>query len=158
MDDIRWLDDEEERIWRAFLEAGSLVVQELDSSLKSNAAMTLDDYEVLVHLSGADERQMRMTELSQRLISSQSRLTQRIDRLVDRGWVRRERCPEDRRGTFAVMTPAGWDEIESAAPGHLHDVRALLIDLIEPHERRVIADVLERVATNARTVRSAAAT
>jgi DNA-binding MarR family transcriptional regulator len=105
---------------------------------------------VLVLLSEADARRLRMTALSQRLVHSQSRLTQRVDRLVGRGWVRRERCPEDRRGTYAVITPEGMAEIEAAAPGHLRDVRIMLIDLIEPVERQIVADVLERVAAHAR--------
>lgn len=150
MDDIPWLDDKEARIWRAFLEAGGRVVNELDRALKQDAGMTFDDYEVLVLLSEADARRLRMTALSQRLVHSQSRLTQRIDRLVGRGWVRRERCPEDRRGTYAVITPEGMAEIEAAAPGHLSDVRGMLIDLIEPDEREIVADVLERVASRAR--------
>ena len=150
MDGVRWLDDEERRIWRAFIEAGGRVFDLLDRALKDDADMTLDDYEVLAHLSEAPERGMRMTALSQRLLHSQSRLSQRVDRLVKRGWVRREPCPEDRRGMLAVVTPEGMAEIEAAAPGHVRDVRDHLIDLIQPHEREVIADVLERVAAHAR--------
>ncbi len=150
MDDISWLDEEETRIWRAFLEAGGRVVNQLDRALKHDAGMTFDDYEVLVLLSEADARRLRMTALSQRLVHSQSRLTQRVDRLVGRGWVRRERCPEDRRGTYAVITPDGMAEIEAAAAGHLRDVREMLIDLIEPVERQIVADVLERIAAHAR--------
>ena len=150
MDDTRWLDDEEMRIWRGFVEARGRVIHELDQALKLNADMTHDDYEVLVLLSEAPDQRMRMTELSQRLIHSQSRLTQRVDRLVKRGWVCREQCPEDRRGVHAVLTAEGMTQIETAAPDHVRDVREFLIDLIEPGERQIVADVLERVATHAR--------
>jgi len=150
MDDIRWLDDQEMRIWRAFLEAGGRVVHELDQALKCDASMSFDDYEILVFLSEAADHRLRMSDLSKRLMYSQSRLSQRVDRLVARGWVRRERCPEDRRGTFAALTDEGLAAIEAAAPAHLRDVRALLIDVIDPEERAVVADVLERVATAAR--------
>lgn len=91
-----------------------------------------------------------MTELSERLLNSQSRLTQRIDRLAARDLVSREKCPEDRRGTFACLTDQGMKTIEELAPLHVHDVRRWLIDLIEPAEREVIATVLERVAEAAR--------
>lgn len=155
MDDTRWLDDEETRIWRGFVEASQRVAHELDQALKQNADMTHDDYEVLVVLSEAPAHRMRMTELSQRLVHSQSRLTQRVDRLVKRGWVGREQCPEDRRGVHAVITPEGITQIEAVAPGHVRDVREFLIDLIEPGERPIVADVLERVATHAREHRSA---
>jgi DNA-binding MarR family transcriptional regulator len=155
MEDTRWLDDEEMRIWRGFVEACGRVAHELEQALKQNADMTHDDYEVLVLLSEAPAHRMRMTELSQRLVHSQSRLTQRVDRLVKRGWVGREQCPEDRRGVHAVITPEGMTQIETAAPGHVRDVREFLIDLIEPGERPIVADVLERVATHAREHRSA---
>lgn len=150
MDETRWLDAEEMRIWRAFIETRGRVIHELEHSLKQNANMTLDDYEVLVLLSEASDHRMRMTAMSQKLVHSQSRLTQRIDRLVKRRWVRREQCPEDRRGTHAVITSDGMAAIEAAAPGHVCDVREFLIDLIEPEERQTVADVLDRVATHAR--------
>ena len=155
MDDTRWLDDEEMRIWRGFIEAFGRVTHELEQALKRNADMTLDDYEVLVLLSEAPEHRMRMTELSQRLVHSQSRLTQRVDRLVKRGWVGRAQCQEDRRGAHAVITPAGMTRIETAAPSHVREVREFLIDLIGPGERSIVANVLERVAAHAREHRSA---
>jgi len=77
-------------------------------------------------------------------------LTQRVDRLEKRGRVRREPCPEDRRGTLAQLTPDGLAVIEATAPAHVNRVRSLLIDLIEPDERAVVADVLEPIATAAR--------
>lgn len=148
--DTAWFNDEEMRIWRGFVQASGLLVSQLTESLKAKAGLTLDDYEVLVHLSEADDRRLRMAELSQRLLHSQSRSTQRVDRLVKKGLVCREKCSDDGRGTFACMTDEGIRAIEAIAPIHVHDVRRLLIDLIEPSERAVIADVLERVALAAR--------
>ncbi|MEM9135373.1 MAG: MarR family transcriptional regulator [Actinomycetota bacterium] len=150
MDHDPWLDETEMRIWLAFLEATGRVGQLLDATVKKAASLSFEDYEVLVHLSEADEHRLRMTELSGRLLHSQARLTQRINRLSERGLVRREKCPEDRRGTFAVITDEGMDVITRVAPIHVADVRARLIDLIQPEERQVIATVLERVAAAAR--------
>ncbi|MEM7274894.1 MAG: MarR family transcriptional regulator [Actinomycetota bacterium] len=150
MDHVPWLDDTEMRIWLAYLEATGRVNQHLDATVKEAADLRFDDYEVLVHLSEADDRRLRMTELSERLLHSQARLTQRINRLADRGLVRREKCPEDRRGTFAVITDDGIELITRVAPIHVADVRARLIDLIEPEEREVIARVLERIAAAAK--------
>jgi DNA-binding MarR family transcriptional regulator len=149
-DDTPWLNEQENRIWRAFLEATGRISSQLSDSLKEETGLTMDDYEVLVHLSESESQRVRMTELSHRLLHSQSRLTQRVDRLAKRGLVRREKCPEDRRGTFAVLTADGMQLITEAAPQHVRDVRAALIDLIEPEERAMIADVLERLATAAR--------
>lgn len=150
-DDTPWLDPVEDRIWRFFLEASGAISAQLSDALKERTGLTMDDYEVLVHLSEADPQRLRMTELSQRLLHSQSRLTQRIDRLAKRGLVAREKCPDDGRGTFAVLTDAGMQFIVDAAPDHVRDVRAALVDLIKPEERELVADVLERLATAART-------
>lgn len=150
-DDTPWLNEQENRIWRSFLEATGRINTQLSESLKERTGLTMDDYEVLVHLSEADPQRVRMTELSHRLLHSQSRLTQRIDRLAKRGLVCREKCPDDGRGTFAVLTDEGFKVITEAAPHHVRDVRAALIDLIEPDERAVVADVLERLARAART-------
>lgn len=152
---VPWLDPLEMRIWLAFIEANGRVLPALDASIKAGSGLSFEDYEVLVHLSESNEHRLRMTELSERLLHSQARLTQRINRLSDRGLVRREKCPEDRRGTFAVITDDGMATIERMAPTHVGDVRAHLIDLIEPDEREVVARVLERVAAAARNERSA---
>ena len=102
-------------MWRGFVEVAGRLVHELDRTLKAESGMGFDDYEVLVHLSEADDRRLRMSDLSARLFHSQSRLSQRIDRLVARGWVVREKCDEDRRGTYAVLTQVGSDAIDAAA-------------------------------------------
>ena len=93
---------------------------------------------------------MRMSELSQQLVHSKSRLTQRIDRLVKRGYVSREKCPDDRRGTFACLTDDGFAALEATAPQHVHDVREALIDVIDPDEHDLVAEIFERVITRLR--------
>lgn len=137
------------RVWRAWIEATGRVGSQVNAGLKE-AGMLHDDYEVLVHLSEADERRLRMSDLSERLLQSNSRLTQRIDRLERRGWVCRVKCPEDRRGTFAELTDDGFAALESTAPGHVRDVRVALIDQLEPDELEVMATALERVARQLR--------
>ena len=103
----QWLDEDEMRLWRSFVEVSVRLLSTLDARLKAAAGVSFDDYEVLVHLSEAPDRRLRMAELSDRLIHSRSRLTQRVDRLARRGLVRREKCAGDRRGTWAVLTAEG---------------------------------------------------
>ena len=145
-DDTSWLTPAEMRVWRAWLAAVGQSNLSISDGLKRSTGMAVEDYEVLVHLSEADERRLRMSELSKMLHHSQSRLSQRIDRLAKQGLVDREKCPNDRRGTFAVITPAGFDQLAAAAPHHLSDVRAAVIDHIEPDQLDVVAQVLERIA------------
>ena len=146
-----WLDADEERLWRRFVEVSGRVIQTLDASLKAEADMSFDDYEVLVHLSEADQRRLRMAELSERLLYSRSRLTQRVDRLVRRGWVVREKCEDDGRGMYAVLTPEGLAAIEGAAPLHVADVRRALLDHIEPTEFEAVDRVFGRIADAGRS-------
>jgi DNA-binding MarR family transcriptional regulator len=151
--DARWLTAEEMRCWRAFVEASGGMIQLLDSCLKRDGGITFDDYEVLVHLSEAPNRRLRMSDLSSRLLHSQSRVTQRIDRLVCRGWVLREKCVDDRRVTYAVLTDTGFRAIEEAAPHHVGHVRRHLLDFVEPHELEMLSNVYERLVTHVREQR-----
>ncbi len=144
--DAPWLDEEEMKIWLAFLEASGRVLGHIDQSIKNRSGLSHEDYEVLAHLSGADGHRLRMTELSRRMIHSQSRLTQRINRMAKRGLVTREKVEDDGRGTYAALTDEGWEIMKQLAPVHVADVRSRLIDLIEEDERPVIATVLQRVA------------
>lgn len=141
------------RWWRAFVEASGGVIQLLDSCLKQDGGISFDDYEVLVHLSEADDRRLRMSDLSSRLLHSQSRVTQRIDRLVNRDLVVRVKCEEDRRVTYAVLTDAGFAAIEAAAPLHVAHVRAHLLDHVTHDELVVLSGVYERLVSHVRELR-----
>lgn len=124
----------------------------VETELKEQSGMNLADYEVLVHLSEAEGRRLRMSELSDQTVHSQSRLSQRVDRLVRRGWVVREPCQDDRRGTFATLTEAGLAVIIEAAPGHVTAVRKYFIDLIPPDNIAEISSICEKLNTGIRDI------
>lgn len=146
MDDTpRWLDDDEMAFWRAFHEVNLRVLDAIGHDLRDDSDLTTDDYEVLVRLSEAPDRRIRMSELSDQVVQSRSRLTQRIDRMVERGWVNRERCPEDGRGTLAVLTDDGFAVLAEAAPGHVASVRRHLIDRLDRDQLRAGLDLLDRL-------------
>ncbi|MEM8902352.1 MAG: MarR family transcriptional regulator [Actinomycetota bacterium] len=146
MTTTRWLDADEQRSWRRFLEAKQRLTDRLDRELRSAHDIGLDDYEVLVHLSESDDGRLRMSELADALLHSRSRLTYRIDRLVRSGLVRRERCPDDKRGTFAVLAEAGAALLVEAAPTHVEGVRTHLVDAMDATEFARLGDVMERIA------------
>ncbi len=153
MPDTNWLNDDEMRLWRAFIEATTRINQELESDLKASAGLTFDDYEVLVYLTEAPDMRLRMSELSELLVHSRSRLTQRIDRMEKRGLVCREQCPADRRSTFAVVTPAGLQAIAEAAPGHVESVRRNLLDHVDETQLPVVTEMLEQIVAAQRAKR-----
>ena len=130
----RWLDDGEQATWRAFLAATRLLMDLLDRELQAGAGMPHSYYEILVRLSEAPGRQVRMSELAERCQSSRSRLSHAVGRLEAAGWVRRETVESDRRGAVAVLTPAGLAALEAAAPIHVDGVRRHLFDRLTPEQ------------------------
>lgn len=128
MAEPRWLSDVEQRTWRAFLAAVRLLTAELDRDLQRDADMPHAYYEILVALSEAPDRTLRMSELAGISMSSRSRLSHAVSRLEEEGWVERRDCPTDRRGALAVLTDKGLAVLEAAAPGHVVAVRRNLFD------------------------------
>jgi len=128
MSETRWLTAAEQRAWRAYLEATYLLFDTLDRQLQQDAGIPHGYYEILVRLSEAPDRQMRMSRLADLTRSSRSRLSHAVARLEERGWVERIDCPSDRRGQLAHLTDTGFAALEQAAPGHVETVHQTFID------------------------------
>ncbi len=111
---------------------------------------------VLIRLARTPGHRLRMTELAREMTMSTSGLTRLIDRVEAAGHVERERCPEDRRGLWAALTPAGLDVVLAAAPGHLADLDELLASALDPDDLVTLTDLLRRVRDHVRGVPSAA--
>ena len=140
-----WLDELEMSAWRALLRAHAGLMARLDRELEAEHGMSLGEYEVLSFISEAATERMRMSELAQEVLISPSALTRRLDRLTSRGWVARERCPQDARGAFAVLTPEGRRRLETAAPTHARGVRRHLVDRLSRSQLTGLAQALARV-------------
>ncbi|MGY1746924.1 MarR family winged helix-turn-helix transcriptional regulator [Blastococcus sp. SYSU D00695] len=141
----RWLDDEQQRAWRAWLSVAELVPRVLDAQLRRDAGLSHTAYVVLAMLSEAPGRARRMSDLARRANQTQSRLSHTVARLEQRGWVRRERAADDGRGSLAVLTDAGWEVVRQVAPGHAEAVRDAVFDPLTPEQTRVLREALERV-------------
>ena len=124
----RWLSDEEQQVWRAFLGANKLVFEQLDRELQRDAGIPHAYYEILVRLSVAPERALRMSALADRSQSSRSRLSHAVSRLEENGWVVRRSCADDKRGQVAHLTDEGFAALAAAAPGHVESVRKHVFD------------------------------
>jgi DNA-binding MarR family transcriptional regulator len=143
---VPWLDDIEMHAWRSLLRAHARLLARLDADLQASQGISVTDYEVLVQLSEEEGGSMRMSELADRLLLSPSGLTRRLDGLVASGMVERHRCPTDRRGAFAVLTPAGHARLRAAAPDHVDHVRRHFVDRLSRKQLEALADALDRVA------------
>ena len=138
------------RAWRAYVVGKALLDAQLNRELQDEHQLTLADYELLVRLSEAPCGQVRMSTLAEQVGSSKSRISHQIGRMEKAGLARRQECPGDRRGVFAVLTDHGLEVLRSAAPTHLRGVRDNLIDLLSDQERLVLADIFERVLSHLR--------
>jgi len=145
MSEPRWLTDDEQRVWRSYQAAASMLSAHLEGQLQHDAGMPPSYYEVLVALSEADGRRMRMSELASARDSSRSRLSHAVSRLEAKGWVRRESCPTDKRGSWAVLTDAGFAALAEAAPGHVEAVREALFDQLTPEQVRQLGEIADAV-------------
>ncbi len=130
----KWLTEPEQRAWRAYLEGTQLLFEVLDRQLQQDSGIPHGYYEILVRLSEAPDRSMRMSELALRTRSSRSRCSHAVARLEERGWVERRNCEEDKRGQTAVLTDSGFAALEAAAPAHVDVVRAQLIDRLSAEQ------------------------
>ncbi len=141
MTETRWLDPDEQRTWRSYMEATRLLFDALDRQLQADAGLSLADYEILVRLSENKSHRMRMSDLAAATLYSRSRLSHAVSRLENAGWVRREECPDDKRGLFAVLTDSGYDKLAAAAPGHVTAVRRLLVDRLSGRQMHELGDI-----------------
>ncbi|MFF0082450.1 MarR family winged helix-turn-helix transcriptional regulator [Streptomyces canus] len=142
----QWLEDEEQRIWRSYVHATTLLEDHLDRQLQRDAGMPHIYYGLLVGLAEAPNRRLRMTELAMKAKITRSRLSHAIARLERNGWVRREDCPDDKRGQFAVLTDPGLEMLRGAAPGHVRAVRAALFDRLTPEQQKSLGEIMQIVA------------
>jgi DNA-binding MarR family transcriptional regulator len=130
----RWLDADEQKAWRAWLYGTLLLQDQLDRELTHETGISHAYYEILVQLSEAPGRMLRMSQLAERSLSSRSRLSHAVSRLEERGWVRRQVCEDDGRGQLAVLTDEGFAALEAAAPVHVEGVRTHLFDQLTPEQ------------------------
>ncbi len=130
----RWLDSDQQQAWRAYLVGTTLLMERLDRDLRENHDLSLPEYEILVRLSEAPDRMLRMAEIADSVKNSRSRITHTIARMERDELVERRQCAADGRGVFAILTDKGYAKLVDAAPLHVESVRAALIDVIDPED------------------------
>lgn len=143
----QWLDAPQMRAWRAFLAASTIVTGQLNHELEVALGLSMHEYEILVRLSEAPERTLRMSVLADGVAHSRSRLTHTVRRLEKDGYVERFSCTSDGRGVNCRLTEAGAAFLGQAAPVHLAGVRRHVVDRFTPDQLASLADLLEVLAT-----------
>ena len=144
-----WLTPTEMAAWRRYIVASRRLIEALDTDL-DQLDLSMADYEILAQLSDAPDRRMRMAVLAEIAMLSRSRLSHRMKVMEEAGWVRREACPDDKRGFFAVMTAKGWKAIVAAAPDHVASVRSRFVDKLSKADQIILTEIFERVGNDLR--------
>jgi DNA-binding MarR family transcriptional regulator len=143
------LSDAEQKAWRTYVESSWALHTRLEDDLRAMTGLSMSDYHVMVVLSEAPERRLRMGELADRLVFSPSRITYQINQMAKRGLVRKQPCSSDGRGQEAVLTDAGMAALVDAAPKHLATVRDSFVDHLSPDELDVIGHVFAKIRKKA---------
>lgn len=131
--------------WRELLRVHATLTRELDEELRRTHGLPLSSYDVLVNLEGAPNRQMRMSELAAAVLLSRSGLTRLVERLERDGLLIRADCPDDARGSLAVLTDAGVARLAQARKTHLRGVREHFLDHFDDDELGRLAEYWRRV-------------
>ena len=141
----RWLDDREIGAWMRLAAVLELLPGALEAQLKRDSDLSHFEYWVLAMLSEAPERTLRMSVLASRTSATLPRLSHVVQRMEDRGFIERVACPSDRRATNARLTDSGWDKVVAAAPGHVENVRELVVDRLSPAQLDELTNIAERI-------------
>ena len=147
MTDTRWLSDDERRAWLRFAAVLELLPAALDVQLTRDEHLTHFDYFTLAMLSEAPDRVLRTSALAARTNATLPRLSRVLTRLEGEGFIARTPCEADRRATNVTLTETGWQQVVAAAPGHVENVRALVLDVLTPTQIAQLGEISAALLT-----------
>lgn len=144
-DEPRWLDEDEQEAWIGLMAVLLRVPAAIDRQLRSDSGLSHFDYQVMVVLSGAPNRTLRMRDLANSTEGSLPRLSQVASRLEKAGWISRHPDPDDGRTTLATLTDLGYSTLAKAAPGHVEEVRRVVFDQLTRAQVLQLARIADRI-------------
>lgn len=144
-DDTHWLDQEERTAWVGLITVLTTLPAALDRQLRSDSGISQFDYQVMVILSGEENRTQSMSHLAEWTGGSLPRLSQAAGRLEKAGWVLRRPDPADGRTTLATLTDEGFEALAAAAPGHVAEVRRLVFDHLTRAQVLQLGRIADRI-------------
>lgn len=127
----RWLDDEEQQLWRLILNGFNKISRTIDERLQEGSDISSSEFSVLVALSEAEDRTLRLRELCEELGWDRSRASHQVTRMKKRGLLTKNKCPGDARGVLVTLTDQGMSHLEEAVPDHVETVRRLVFDHLD---------------------------
>ena len=131
--------------WVRYLRGHASLTRELNAELVADHGLTINDYEVLLHLAQADGMRLKRVELAERVVLTASGITRLLDGLQSSGWVCKASCPSDARITYAVLTDAGLEKLREAGDAHTASVQRLFGDRFSDVELELLEELLGRL-------------
>jgi DNA-binding MarR family transcriptional regulator len=145
MAEPRWLDQREAHVWQAYRDLQRELRDALGRQLVHDAGLSGAEYALLVPLSEASGGHLRARDLGAMVGWDRSRISHQLSRMERRGFVTREPCPDDARGSTVRLTPAGRSAIEAAAANHVATVRRYFLDPLSDGELDTLATLFDRL-------------
>jgi DNA-binding MarR family transcriptional regulator len=139
------LSGDEFALWAGFLQTHAALAQRLDADLRAAHGLPLGEFEILLWLANGPCERMRMAALAASVPLSPSGVSRAVERLEGRGLVRRDRCREDRRGAYAVLTARGIALVQAAGATHAAGIRRFFLDRLGAEEREVLARIWDHL-------------
>jgi DNA-binding MarR family transcriptional regulator len=140
----RWLDDDESRMWRAYVRMNHAIAIAVERQL-TEAGLSSADYEILAALSEAEHHTLRVRDLGTWIGWARSRIAHQLRRMEQRGLVKRSECPADGRGIMVQLTEPGLAAVTAAAPGHVEIIRRVFVDQLGADDIVRLTDIADRV-------------
>ena len=135
-------------VWVGLLRAHAALTRELSADLVASHGLTINDYEVLLHLARAEDNRLRRVDLAERLLLTASGITRLLDGLERAGYVCKETCPSDGRVSYAKLTDEGASKLQAASKTHISGIRDLFESRFEDDELAQLADLLGRLPSS----------
>jgi DNA-binding MarR family transcriptional regulator len=132
-------------VWVTLLRGYAGLTGDLSARLQEEHELTINDYEVLLLLSHAEEGRMRRVDLADKVMLSPSGVTRLLEGLQKQGFVKRDACAEDGRVAYAVLTDRGRAKLGQASDSHLEAIRRALGDLYDDRELKTFGELLSRL-------------
>ena len=144
-DPTPWLGADDLATWLSWLRLSTELPAALNRQLQADSALTLQDYDVLVQLTGTPGGRLRISALARAIHWERSRLSHHVKRMEARGLVVREACDDDGRGNFVLLTPAGSAALDEASPGHVRTVQDLFFGGLDADEKRTLGELTTKM-------------
>jgi DNA-binding MarR family transcriptional regulator len=131
--------------WIAFLRSHAAITREMSVQLQREHGLTLNDYEVLLHLEQAEGRRLRRVDLAERVLLTASGITRLLEGLERAGYVEKDTCASDARVTYAHLTEEGRAKLKDASRTHLAGIDELFVSRYSGSELATLSDLLSRL-------------